>query len=193
MSLTPVLENLPKKVCSLSSSVLATMARVQIKVSITYGQILESSRENVNEHNLSHGKNLLTSSFQSKDYKDTLQTSLNIKENENNMLTEKSKPIKEDLMKMTRGKQPTKKKKNVNNIILNNKGYLPNSLIKKSIIPIEAITEKEKIKEIENKNLDISEIDEIFNDEEIYESPFKQMNNFIEILLSCYSEKYLER
>ena len=81
----------------------------------------------------------------------------------------------------------------MNNIILNNKGYLPNSLIKKSIIPIEAITEKEKIKEIENKNLDISEIDEIFNDEEIYESPFKQMNNFIEILLSCYSEKYLER
>ena len=197
VGLTPVLENLPKKAGSTISTTLASMARVQVKVSINYGQKNENSKGS--ERTVSQGKNSSRTPDQSKDYKQNLQMPVKSKGKVDKSPNAKQRQTTEetnDLLKVIRGKQPVKNQmKYSNNCISQNTGLLNSDKKETANRRVQTPIEDNKVEELSFKNLDTSVVDEIFTDEktDIFESPIKDIKDFIEKLQISYTEQYFEK
>jgi hypothetical protein len=176
------------------------MARVHVKVSITYGQKVENTKEKLNVSTVSQGK---TSSSrtpdQNKEYKQHLQLVTKTKPKIENMHTEKYRSITEDtndLLRVIRGKQPVKNQiKNGSSNGLQNQNLL-NSDKKENVDNAnnENNHEEAKLEVVVERNTDTSMIDEIFTDEraDLFEQPINNLTALIERLHSTFTEHYFE-
>jgi hypothetical protein len=198
VGLTPVAESIPKKTGSNISSALASVIRIQIKVTISYGQKADSVR--ISDRTSSVGKNPSRTPDQYKDYKQNIQINSKVKTKTENNLSERNRPSNEDtsdLLRVIRGKQPGKNQiKNSNNNVNNNNSK---NLEKKEgtnvVVTEENLKEENKIEEVNEKLNDTSQIDVVFTDEraEDLENPAKILNSLIEKLHTTYSDQYFER
>ena len=197
VGLTPILENIPKKVGSNITNALASMARVHVKVTVNYVQ-KENTKEKLNVSTVSQGKNSSRTPDQNKDYKQNLQLVGKTKPKIENTQTEKFRSITEDtndLLRVIRGKQPVKNQmKNGNNGGPQNVNLL-NSADKKEAKLNPEIKEENNVEVVIERNTDNSFIDELFTDEkaDLYESPINNLSAYIEKLHSTFNEKYFEK
>ena len=192
VGLNPVIENLPKK----TGSIISTMSRIQLKVSISYGDLNDKPKEKTNLRTVSQGKNPSRTPDQSKEYKQLAQKSFNSKIKGIETPKDKNKQSKDDtidILRVIRGKQPIKNQ--IKNGICggSQNSSLLNSDRKETSKQLEE-TPREDLEEKSDKNLDSSLINEIFNEEKSdqFESP-KDLSVLIDRIHNTFSNTYFEK